>query len=36
MDARGVDITRAFGLLIPSLTGLLSDALDRTVINKPV
>ena len=34
VDARGVDITPAVGLLIPSLTGLLSDVLDQPVINK--
>ena len=30
----GVDITPRIGLLAPSLTGLLSEVLDRTVINK--
>jgi uncharacterized protein (TIGR03435 family) len=33
-DGRGVDITPTIGLLTPSLTGLLSEVLDRTVINK--
>jgi len=34
VDAGGVDINPAVGLLVPSLTGLLSDVLDRPVINK--
>lgn len=34
VDARGVDINPAVGLLVPSLTGLLSDVLERPVINK--
>ena len=34
VDARGVDITPAVGLLVPSLTGLLSDVLDRPLSNK--
>jgi uncharacterized protein (TIGR03435 family) len=33
-DGRGVDITAKIGLLTPSLTGLLSEVLDRTVVNK--
>jgi uncharacterized protein (TIGR03435 family) len=34
VDGRGVDITPTIGLLTPSLTGLLSEVLNRTVINK--
>jgi uncharacterized protein (TIGR03435 family) len=34
VDGKGVDIVPTIGLLAPSLTGFLSDALDRTVINK--
>jgi len=34
LDAKGVDIVPTIGLLLPSLTGFLSEALDRTVINK--
>jgi uncharacterized protein (TIGR03435 family) len=34
VDAKGVDVVPTIGLLEPSLTGLLSEALDRTVINK--
>ena len=34
VDGKGVDIIPAIGLLAPSLTGFLSEALDRTVINK--
>jgi uncharacterized protein (TIGR03435 family) len=33
-DGRGVDITPKIGLLTPSLTGLLSEVVDRTVVNK--
>ena len=33
-EGTGVDITPTIGLLAPSLTGLLSEMLDRTVINK--
>jgi len=33
-DGIGVDITPTIGLLAPSLTGFLSEVLDRTVINK--
>ena len=34
VDGVGVDIIPTIGLLAPSLTGFLSKALDRTVINK--
>jgi len=34
VDGKGVDIIPTIGLLEPSLTGFLSEALDRTVINK--
>jgi uncharacterized protein (TIGR03435 family) len=34
VDGKGVDMVPAIGLLVPSLTGFLSEALDRTVINK--
>lgn len=34
VDAKGVDLVQAIGLLVPSLTGFLSEALDRTVIDK--
>jgi uncharacterized protein (TIGR03435 family) len=34
LDGKGVDIVPTIGLLAPSLTGFLSEALDRTVINK--
>jgi uncharacterized protein (TIGR03435 family) len=34
MDGKGVDLVPTVGLLEPSLTGFLSDALDTTVINK--
>jgi uncharacterized protein (TIGR03435 family) len=34
LDGKGVEITPAIGLLLPSLTGFLSETLDRTVINK--
>ena len=33
-DGKGVDITPTIGLLTPSLTGLRSEVLNRTVINK--
>lgn len=34
VDGKGVDIIPTIGLLEPSLTGFLSEALDRTVIDK--
>jgi uncharacterized protein (TIGR03435 family) len=34
VDGMGVDLIPTIGLLEPSLTGFLADALDRTVINK--
>ncbi len=34
VDGKSVDIVPTIGLLAPSLTGFLSDALDRTVIDK--
>jgi uncharacterized protein (TIGR03435 family) len=33
-DATGVDMVPAIGLLTPSLTGFLSEVLDRTVVNQ--
>ncbi len=34
VDGKGVDIVPTIGLLIPSLTGFFSEALDRAVVNK--
>ena len=34
VDGKGVDMIPTIGLLTPSITGFLSEALDRTVVNK--